>query len=53
MLGDFERRWLAALSAAHGGNVAAPARAAGMARPYLHRLLQRHGIIRDKVAPSS
>jgi DNA-binding NtrC family response regulator len=52
VLDDFERRWLGALLAAHGGNIAGAARAAGMARPYLHRLLQRHGITRDKVVQS-
>ena len=51
VLDDFERRWLAALLSAHGGNIAAAARAAGMARPYLHRLLQRHGITRQSVVP--
>jgi len=51
VLDDFERRWLAALLSAHGGNVAAAARAAGMARPYLHRLLQRHGITRQSLIP--
>lgn len=43
-LSAFEEAWLAALLDAHGGNVAQAARAAGMARPYLHRLLRRHGI---------
>ncbi|MBX7194194.1 MAG: sigma 54-interacting transcriptional regulator [Sandaracinaceae bacterium] len=53
VLDDFERRWLAALLAAHGGNVAAAARAAQIARPYLHRLLQRHGITRGSVRAST
>jgi two-component system response regulator GlrR len=53
VLDDFERRWLAALLSAHGGNVAAAARAAEIARPYLHRLLQRHGITRRSVMPPS
>ncbi|MBX3248176.1 MAG: sigma 54-dependent Fis family transcriptional regulator [Myxococcales bacterium] len=43
-LARFERDYAAALLALHDGNVSAAARAAGLARPYLHRLLRRHGL---------
>jgi len=43
-LAHFERDYVAALLKHHSGNVSAAARAAGMARPYLHRLLRRHGL---------
>ncbi|HHH31247.1 MAG TPA: FHA domain-containing protein [Polyangiaceae bacterium] len=43
-LAEFERDYVTALLDHHGGNVSAAARAAGMARPYLHRLLRRHGL---------
>ncbi len=43
-LAQFERDYVAALLDHHRGNVSAAARAAGMARPYLHRLLRRHGL---------
>jgi len=49
VLDGFERCWLEALLNAHDGNIAAAARAAEIARPYLHRLLQRHGITRRSV----
>lgn len=43
-LDAFERNWLAALVAKHDGNVTKAAETAGLARPYLHRMLKRHGI---------
>jgi DNA-binding NtrC family response regulator len=43
-LEDFERRYVEALVAFHKGKVSQAARAAGMARVYLYRLMQRHGI---------
>jgi len=43
-LADFERRYLGALLAAHRDNVSQAARAAGVGRVYLHRLLRRHGL---------
>ncbi len=45
-LDDFERRYLEALLARHKGKVAQAARAAGMDRVYLYKLLQRHRIKR-------
>ena len=41
MLDDFERRYAEAVLAAHGGKVAAAARAAGVARYSFYRLLRR------------
>jgi len=41
---DFERRYLSALLEAHRGNVSNAARAAGIGRVYLHRLLRRNGL---------
>ena len=43
-LARFERDYADALLSLHQGNVSAAARAAGMARPYLHRLLRKHGL---------
>jgi DNA-binding NtrC family response regulator len=43
-LAAFERRYLEDLLAQHGGKVAAAARAAGVARVYLYRLLAKHGL---------
>jgi DNA-binding NtrC family response regulator len=40
---EFERRYVKALLEAHGGNVSKAARAAEMDRPYLYKLLHRHG----------
>ncbi len=42
----FERIYLAELLRGHGGNVAAAARAAGVARVHLHRLIVRSGLKR-------
>ena len=43
-LAAFERHWLPALVDYHDGNVSKAARAAGIDRAYLHRLLRRHGL---------
>ena len=43
-LESFEREFVVSLLAAHGGKVTAAARAAGMARVYLYRLMRRHGL---------
>jgi transcriptional regulator with PAS, ATPase and Fis domain len=43
-LDSFERRYLDALLRHHGGRVASAARAAGIDRVYLYRLLHRHGL---------
>ena len=43
-LARFERRYLERLLAAHGDNVTAAARAAGVDRVHLHRLLSRAGL---------
>ncbi len=40
----FERGYLEALLAHHGGNVSKAARTSGMNRAYLYRLLARHGL---------
>jgi two-component system response regulator GlrR len=40
----FEADWLPALLARHGGNVSRAARHADLTRPYLHKLLRRHGL---------
>ena len=40
----FERTYLEQMLAAHGNNVTAAARAAGLNRAHFHRLLARHGI---------
>ena len=47
----FERAYLAALLAEHGGNIRAAARAAGIDRVHLYRLLARHGLRRGDGDP--
>jgi len=47
----FERAYLAALLAEHGGNIRAAARAAGIDRVHLYRLLARHGLRRSEGDP--
>jgi len=41
---SLERRYLEQLLVVHGGNVSAAARAAGVDRVHLHRLLSRNGL---------
>ena len=42
MIRDLEHRFIARLLRAHGGNVAAAARASGFSEVYLYRLIKRH-----------
>ncbi|MBI4952813.1 MAG: sigma 54-interacting transcriptional regulator [Myxococcales bacterium] len=44
LLDEFERRYLTELLAAHQGNVTRAARAAGMDRVYVYKLLHKHGL---------
>jgi two-component system, NtrC family, response regulator GlrR len=43
-IAEFERRYVAAQLDAHQGNVTAAARAAGVGRVYMHRLLRKTGL---------
>ncbi len=43
-LEQFEREYVEALLKAHSGKISEAARAAGMDRAYLHRLVRRHGL---------
>jgi two-component system, NtrC family, response regulator GlrR len=43
-LEDFERRYLSALMERHGGHTVEAARATGIDRVYLYRLLRKHGL---------
>jgi DNA-binding NtrC family response regulator len=44
LVGEFEKRYFTKLIKAHDGNVSAAARAAGLDRMTVHKLLQKHGI---------
>jgi DNA-binding NtrC family response regulator len=44
VVNGFERSYVSALLEAAGGNVSKAARAGGMDRMYLHRLIQKHGL---------
>jgi transcriptional regulator of acetoin/glycerol metabolism len=46
VLADFERGYICSLLEAHRGNVSAAARAAGIHRNVLHRMMTRYGIRR-------
>ncbi len=46
LLDEFERNYLGALLSRHDGNVSKAARAAGMDRVYVHKLLHKHGLKR-------
>lgn len=47
LIDAFERRYLRELMSWAGGNVSRAARKAQIDRMYLHRLLARHGIVRE------
>jgi DNA-binding NtrC family response regulator len=51
LIDAFERRYLRELMTWAGGNVSRAARKAKIDRMYLHRLLARHGIVRDPQRP--
>jgi two-component system, NtrC family, response regulator GlrR len=44
-IGSWERRYLELLLAAHGGKVEQAARASGVARAHLYRLVAKHGLL--------
>jgi DNA-binding NtrC family response regulator len=46
VLAEFERRYIEQLLRVHRGNVSAAARASGIDRTYLHRLMRRHNLVR-------
>jgi anaerobic nitric oxide reductase transcription regulator len=45
---EFERRYIKALLERHGGNISAAARAAGIDRMSIHKILNRLGMERPK-----
>ena len=48
MIDEFERRYVRALLDAHGGNISAAARAAGIDRMSIHKILNRLGMARGE-----
>ena len=48
LIDDFERRYVRALLDAHGGNISAAARAAGIDRMSIHKILNRLGMERGE-----
>jgi DNA-binding NtrC family response regulator len=48
LIDEFERRYMRALLEQHGGNVSAAARAAGVDRMSIHKILTRLGMDREK-----
>jgi DNA-binding NtrC family response regulator len=48
MIDEFERRYVRALLEAHGGNISAAARAAGIDRMSIHKILNRLGMARGE-----
>ncbi|HVU53256.1 MAG TPA: sigma 54-interacting transcriptional regulator [Polyangia bacterium] len=48
LIDEFERRYVRALLERHGGNVSAAARAAGIDRMSIHKMLNRLGMDRDR-----
>ena len=48
MIDEFERRYVKALLDAHGGNISAAARAAGIDRMSIHKILNRLGMVRGE-----
>jgi transcriptional regulator with GAF, ATPase, and Fis domain len=48
LIDEFERRYVRALLDAHGGNISAAARAAGIDRMSIHKILNRLGMVRGE-----
>src|SRR6185295_12039160 len=44
VVAEFERRYVTEQLRAHGGNVSAAAKAMGVSRQFLHKLIAEHGI---------
>ena len=47
-IASWERRYLDLLLAAHGGHVEQAARASGVARAHLYRLVAKHGLLANR-----
>jgi transcriptional regulator of acetoin/glycerol metabolism len=52
VVNNFERSYVTALLEASGGNVSKAARAGGMDRMYLHRVIQKHGLRAGPTEPT-